>query len=41
MNKGYFTILIAEDQVDIAKLLKKGLTEEGYPYLVVKTVEKF
>ena len=40
MNKGNFTILIAEDQVDIAKLLKKGLTEEGYQCLVVKNGEE-
>ncbi|WP_242529669.1 hypothetical protein [Psychroflexus sp. ALD_RP9] len=29
MNKSNFTILIAEDQLDIAKFLKQGLTEEG------------
>lgn len=36
MDKSKFTILIAEDQVDIAKFLKQGLTEEGYKCLAVK-----
>ena len=39
MNKSEFTILIAEDQIDIAKFLKKGLSEEGYQCLVVKNGE--
>jgi DNA-binding response OmpR family regulator len=39
MNKGDFTLLIAEDQIDIAKFLKKGLSEEGYQCLVVKNGE--
>lgn len=36
MDKSKFTILIAEDQVDIAKFLKQGLTEEGYKCVAVK-----
>jgi DNA-binding response OmpR family regulator len=36
MNKSDFNILIAEDQLDIAKLLKQGLTEEGYQCKVVR-----
>lgn len=36
MDKSKFTILIAEDQLDIAKFLKQGLTEEGYTCLAVK-----
>lgn len=36
MNKKDFTILIAEDQVDIAKFLKQGLSEEGYQCIAVK-----
>lgn len=30
MNKAEFTLLIAEDQKDIQKLLYQGLTEDGY-----------
>lgn len=36
MNKTDFTILIVEDQVDIAKFLKQGLSEEGYQCIAVK-----
>ncbi|MDN6279546.1 MAG: response regulator transcription factor [Psychroflexus sp.] len=36
MNKTDFTILIAEDQVEIAKFLKQGLSEEGYQCITVK-----
>ena len=36
MNKSDFNILIAEDQLDIAKFLKQGLTEEGYQCKVVR-----
>jgi DNA-binding response OmpR family regulator len=36
MNKQDFSLLIAEDQVDISKFLKKGLTEEGYTCILVR-----
>ena len=36
MNKSDFSILIAEDQLDIAKFLKQGLTEEGYQCKAVR-----
>ncbi|PJX24582.1 DNA-binding response regulator [Psychroflexus sp. S27] len=39
MNNSDFTILIAEDEVGIAKFIKLGLSEEGYRCLVVKNGE--
>jgi DNA-binding response OmpR family regulator len=36
MNKSDFNILIAEDELDIAKFLKQGLSEEGYQCIAVK-----
>ena len=30
MKKSNYTILIAEDELEIARFLKQGLTEEGY-----------
>lgn len=36
MNNSEFTILIAEDQPDIAQFLYKGLLEEGYQCLIAK-----
>jgi DNA-binding response OmpR family regulator len=40
MNKQEFTILIAEDEIEIASFLKKGLSEEGYSCLVVQNGEE-
>jgi DNA-binding response OmpR family regulator len=40
MNLSDFTILIAEDQADIARFLDKGLSEEGYNCLKVNNGEQ-
>jgi len=36
MNKSDYTLLIAEDELEITKFLKQGLSEEGYKCLSVK-----